>query len=509
LPRRILLILALACALGSCAAPQDVAPSTSSAAGYYGQIRERPPLLEAFLRRFPKGGDLHNHLSGAVYAESLIGWAGDDGLCVDRPTLTLKPPPCDAARNLPAVADAARDSALYSALIQAFSMRDFVPGRESGHDHFFASFAKFGAATARRSGDMLAEAATRAAADRVSYLELMESPGMSAARQLGAKHGWNDDLDRQREALMQDGMAEIVAAARRDVDAAEARMRVLLNCAKSAAPPGCQVTIRYLAQVIRTFPPEQVFAQSVLAFELGRADPRFVGLNLVAPEDDPVTLRDYDLQMRMLGFLTTRFPAVKLTLHAGELTLGLVPPEALRSHIRGAVEVAGARRIGHGVDIMYEDDAVGLLTEMARRRIDVEINLSSNDQILAVRGKAHPFETYRRFGVPVTLSTDDEGVSRIDLTHEYLRASLTYDLSYEDLKTLARNSLEYAFLSGESLWRDLRPFTPIAACAATPLGAVEPAESCRAYLAASERARQQWQLEAEFAAFETRRWDLP
>src|SRR5258708_25760369 len=117
--------------------------------------------------------------------------------------------------------------------------------------------------------------------------------------------------------------------------------------------------------------------------------------------------------MRMLGFLTTRFPAVNATLDAGELTLGLVPPEALRSHIRGAVEITGARRIGHGVDTLYDNDAVGLLIEMARRRIDVEINLSSNDQILGVRGKAHPFETYRRFGVPLTLSTDHERASPI------------------------------------------------------------------------------------------------
>jgi hypothetical protein len=109
----------------------------------------------------------------------------------------------------------------------------------------------------------------------------------------------------------------------------------------------------------------------------------------------------------------------------------------------------------------------------------------------------------------VTLSTDDEGVSRIDLTHEYLRAALTYDLSYEDLKTLARNSLEYAFLPGESLWHELWPFIPVTACAATALGAAEPAETCRMYLAANERARQQWQLEAELAAFEAQRWDLP
>jgi adenosine deaminase len=503
--RSIVRVVVIAALVGGCA-PSARIDAHSSTARYYGELREQPALLEAFLRRMPKGGDLHNHLSGAIYAESFIGWAVADGLCVERATATLRPPPCAPAMGTPALADALSEPDFYAMLIRAFSMRDFVPGRESGHDHFFASFGKFGAATTRRLGDMLAEAATRAAADRVDYLELMESPGMGVARQLGAKHGWRDDLDALRAELMQDGMSNIVAAARRDIDAGEARMRTTLGCGTAAPPPACQVTIRYLAQVIRTFPPAQIFAQSVLAFELARADPRFVGLNLVAPEDDPVTLRDYDGQMRILGFLSSRFPTVRLTLHAGELSIGLVPPEYLRSHIRGAVEVAGARRIGHGVDIMYEDDPLSLLAEMAERRVLVEINLTSNDVILGVSGKAHPFETYRRFGVPVTLSTDDEGVSRIDLTHEYLRAALTYDLSYDDLKTLARNSLEYAFLPGDSLWRGVRPFVPADACAAMPLGAVDPEPKCRTFLATSERARQQWRLEADFVAFEALRW---
>jgi adenosine deaminase len=499
---RVVLVFAVAGAIGGCVATTSPPAAPASAARYYGEIRREPVPLEAFLRRMPKGGDLHNHLSGAIYAENLIAWATADGLCVERVSMTLKPPPCDPGKGVPALAKTLPDAKLHAALIRAFSMRDFVPDGESGHDHFFASFDKFGAATSRRSGDMLAEAATRAAADSVSYLELMESPGMGAARQLGAKHGWRDDFEGLRAELMQDGMAEIVAAARRDIDSSEARMHALLGCAGAAPPAGCRVTIRYLAQVIRTFPPAQVFAQTVLAFELARSDPRVVGLNFVAPEDDPVTLRDYDTQMRIIGFLSARYPAVGVTLHAGELTLGLVPPEDLRSHIRGAVEIAGARRIGHGVDIMYEDDPIGLLTEMAQRRILVEINLTSNDLILGVRGKAHPFETYRRYGVPVTLSTDDEGVSRIDLTHEYLRAALTYDLSYDDLKTLARNSLEYAFLSGDSLWRATRPFAPVAACAATALGGAAPPADCRAFLAASARARQQWRLEGDFAAFE-------
>src|SRR5690606_9778653 len=126
--------------------------------------------------------------------------------------------------------------------------------------------------------------------------------------------------------------------------------------------------------------------------------------------------------MRMIAHLRRAHPEVPVTLHAGELSAGMVPPEDLRFHIREAVEVAGARRIGHGVDIMHEEDAIGLLEEMARREVLVAINLTSNDVILGVAGSRHPVPVYRRFGVPLALSTDDEGVSRSDLTQEYIRA---------------------------------------------------------------------------------------
>src|SRR5262249_16997594 len=155
-------------------------------------------------------------------------------------------------------------------------------------------------------------------------------------------------------------------------------------------------------------------------------------------------------------------PEVNISLHAGELALGLVPPLELRHHIRLAVEEGHAKRLGHAVAIGYEDDAFGLLKELAQRQVDVEINLTSNDQILALVGPAHPFMDYRRAGVPVTISTDDDGVSRSDLTHEYQRATETYDLSYGDLKSIVRNSIAMSFLAGPSLWQSTRPFTPVA-----------------------------------------------
>jgi adenosine deaminase/adenosine deaminase CECR1 len=210
--------------------------------------------------------------------------------------------------------------------------------------------------------------------------------------------------------------------------------------------------------------------------------------------------------MEMLKFLASVAPEqLNIALHAGELTLGLVPPEELRFHIREAVEVGQARRIGHGVDIAYESDALELLKEMRERGVLVEICLTSNDVILNVRGDDHPLPLYLEAGVPVTLATDDEGIARIDLTHEYLRAALTYDLGYRELKTMARNSLAHSFLPGAPLLQPgISALTQ--ACAGDTLGSESPTRACADFLASSERARAQWRLEAEFVAFEALGW---
>ena len=261
--------------------------------------------------------------------------------------------------------------------------------------------------------------------------------------------------------------------------------------------PGCGVTVRYLYQVLRGLPKEQVFAQILLGFELAKADPRFVGLNLVMPEDWYVPMHDFELHMKMLDYLHGVYPKVHISLHAGELAMGLVPPEGLSFHIRQSIEKGHAERIGHGVSVMNERDATGLLQEMARRKVLVEICLTSNDVILGVRGDEHPLPVYLRYGVPVALATDDQGVSRSDMTHEYVRAAETYHLKYADLKRLARQSLEHSFLPGESLFSSPQN-RPVDACTASG----KPSAGCQKFLDANERARVQWKLEEQFAEFE-------
>jgi hypothetical protein len=417
-----------------------------STAEYFESIRTQPSLLFAFLRRMPKGADLHNHLSGAIYAESFIAWAVRDGLCVNVTTSSLVP--CDAAGLLPKAATALSDVNLYEQLLEAFSMRGWFPDHESGHDHFFATFGKFGAATNGHTADMLVEVRSRAARENLQYLELMFNPDNGQAAALGRKVGWNEDLRKLREQLLSSGLPEIIAAASRSLDQIEAAEKQQMHCGQQQPDPGCNVQARYLYQVARGLSPEMVFAQILAGFELASRDPRVVGLNLVMAEDWYVPLHDFNLHMQMLDFLHALYPKVHITLHAGELTPTVAAPEDM-FHIRASIERGHAERIGHGVDVMQEQDPTALLKQMAEKHILVEVCLTSNDVILGVSGARHPLPMYLKWGVPVALATDDAGVSRSSISAEYQRAVETYHFNYPELKKLVRASVAFSFVPAQ------------------------------------------------------------
>jgi len=508
---RSLHLAAIVCLLsGLCLAQvsrvqSDVEKNEEKTAKYFESVRHQPGLLLAFLQGMPKGGDLHVHLAGAIYAESMIDWASENALCVDRSTSKLIRTACDSCEPYkvkPSVRCAYQDHILYDQLVDAWSMRNWHREEESGHDHFFATFEKFMPALEKHVGDAFAEVASRAAADHLQYVELMNTADGAQAAILGSNIGWDDDFNKLRDKLLAGGMADVVASVRSQLDSDEARKKELLHCGMAQAAPGCEVTIHYLYQVLRGLPREQVFAQILLGFELSKADPRFVGFNLVMPEDYYVPMHDFDLHMRIIEALHKFYPATHVSLHADELVLGLVPPEGMRFHIRESIERGGAERIGHGVAVMSENDPIGLLHEMAKKNVLVEICLTSNDVILGVSGDRHPLPVYLKYGVPVALATDDEGVSRGDMTHEYLRAVETYGLSYADLKRMARASLEHSFIPGGSLWVDGRELRLATACAGDKASGERVSGTCQKFIETNERARVQWQLEEAFAEFE-------
>jgi len=475
-------------------------------ARYLDSVRKQPSLLLAFLHDVPKGGDLHNHLDGAIYAEDLLDFAASDNFCVDRTTSRLIAPPCDACDRYtakPGIRCAYADQLLYDQIINTWSMRNWEPGDGSAHDHFFDTFDKFGLASHGHTAEAVSTVINRAAREHVQYIEFMHTADGMAAAELGLKSGWDPDFAKMRDKLLAGGLKEIAAATSKTLAEDDGRAYSELHCGTPQAEPGCEVTVRFIYQVLRGLPPEAVFAQILLGFELASSDLHFVGLNLVMPEDWYVPIHDFNQHMAMIDYLHGVYPKVHIMLHAGELAMGMVKPEDLSFHIRASVEKGHAERIGHGVSVMLEKDPIGLMKEMAARNVLVEINLTSNDEILGVSGDDHPLPVYMKYGVPVALSTDDEGVARSDMTHEYLRAVQGYKLSYTDLKRMTRMSLEHSFLPGKSLWATTKgAFRPVSACAADALGAERPSSACQKFLAANEHAREQWKLEKELSAFE-------
>ena len=527
-----LFVFVLSCLLlvGACSTSSPVhrpSPPVSEATEATGQWlerhRDRPPLLRDFLEQMPKGGDLHTHLTGAVYAETYLEWAVEQDLCA-----RLDPGRLVSCSSLPGSAAAGSAAAppltadsvqstpsLYNEMVDALSLRNLDVRSVTGREQFFATFGRFGAVyrdRPLRAGDAIAELVRRAARQNVHHVEMIvfDAPftqtGGREVDSLAATVRNTDDWSVLQSQLQAAGMDETVAAGRQFLDRAEARADSLLGCGTHTAEPGCEVTRRYRMHALRVLAPRVVFARLLYGMKRAATDPRVKAIDMVAPEDNRIALRDYDRHLRMLQFLrgsvNQEQDSVHVGLHAGELALGLVPPQHLDDHVRQAVEVAGADRVGHAVDVGFETNTTGLLETMRDRGVAVEVCLTSNEVILGVRGDSHPLPDFLDAGVPVVLATDDEGVARIDLTHEYQRAATRYGLDYRTLKTISRNSLYHSFLDGNSLWASSDYETYAAPCTAADPASPGVPSRCQSFLDANPKAAAEWRLERDFVRFE-------
>jgi len=433
---------------------------------YFEKIRNNRAALTAFFSQMPKGGDLHNHLTGAIYAESFLNFAIDQKLWVNLKTLAL------SARD-PAAGNGSNGSdgsstnvdyvridtfctkwdypALKQRLIQDWSIKDFYPGLAASDQHFFDAFGKFpkllGWDDAHRA---LMQLKQRALAENVQYLEVMI---------------WSCPSNFPVTSAEQYNTVLRTAAATKDTNSLYQTFQSLYNTMQADAAKNAQTfsdelssmhqqglddasfTMRYQLALRRESSPMDIFKALMASFKAADLNPLIGGINFVNREDGELSMQDYYLHMLMFRFMHRKFPTVPFSLHAGELTLGLVRPEDLTWHINDAVFVAGANRIGHGVDMAYERNSRSLLQYMSRSRTAIEINLSSNEYILGVRDDAHPIQLYAENKVPIVISTDDPGVLRTNLTEQFVLLAMRYrQLRYADIRQFVLNSIEYSFI---------------------------------------------------------------
>jgi adenosine deaminase/adenosine deaminase CECR1 len=454
---------------------------------YYAQLVSggRPQLAELnlLMTMLPKGGDLHHHYSGAIYAETYIEWVEKQGYCIYRANdpanghlqyhIETKPVPA-SDKNCLTVDAVRKDNRFYRDILMQWSDKDYD---NHSHDqtppdeHFFDTFGLFGPISTYATKEGLKQLKARAKAENLQYIETMlrsapatDNPALAAAIDALPQNA-NDEAVNQALSPFADFLDKDEPAQQRIADFVKG------VADDTAGLDDADFTLRVQTYVSRNNAPSKVFSGLYAAFAASQNNPMIVGVNIVGPENGYVALRDYKLHMKMFRFLKRRFPSVRLALHAGELTLGMVPPEELRSHIRDAIEIAGAERIGHGVDVTYEDRPDQLIDTLKKKNAAVEVNLSSNAFILGVQKEAHPVTVYLHHHVPFVISTDDAGVSRNNLSGEYLLFASRYQPSYDTLKQTVYNSIRYSFLAPQDKAKQLRlldeRFTTFEAAVAT------------------------------------------
>jgi adenosine deaminase len=433
---------------------------------YFESIRNNTVELTAFFSAMPKGGDLHNHYSGSVYAETYINYVVAQDYVINTNTLEVKEtaPNGDKAWVKFSKLNATGQLATYKQkLIQKWSVKDYNGVSYPSDKQFFETFSGFGIAnnSQARLDTGILELKRRAQKENVSYIETMftgipnniKFADTSFNTKLEYALNMRDEavtasiLEKMYETVEDKGAKKCVASFNEELTAMHNGLGI----------DDATFTMRYQTYVTRVVPPADVFKSMVLCFESANTNPLVVGVNIVAPEDNEVSMRDYWLHMQMFKFCHSKFPNVKYAMHAGELTIGLVKPEELTWHINEAVHTAGANRIGHGVDMPYEHNSYDLLRYMAKHNIAIEINLYSNEFILKVKDDEHPISMYKQFGVPIVICTDDAGVLRSNLIHQYVLLAKRYkDVSYTDIKHYVFNSIDYSFIKDEAVKEKLK-----------------------------------------------------
>ncbi|MGL5742110.1 MAG: adenosine deaminase family protein [Legionella sp.] len=483
------------CFIAFCFAPL----AEASVQLHFDQIKKDATALYAFFKSMPKGGELHYHLSGGAYPEVMLGLAAKDNYCLDTKTwgISKNTENCDGVDTK----ELLNHPLLYENAISSWSMKDFVSGKESGHDHFFNSFYKFHVIVADHQPELIAAVLETAAAQNEQYMELMLLPDNAHSLSFGDLLKKAPSFSEKRAILLanQDFQNNI------DYTAIEAnrilkQARKELGCEANPEKDACKIKVKFLYYSLREQPLDNMFAQTLNAFEAVAQSMKnngsLVGVNLVQPEDGIISLQNYHQQMQIYNYLHELYPQVNISLHAGELTQELVTPEDMNYHIHDALFTGHAQRIGHGVDIAYENKASATLDYMATQHKPVEINLISNLKILNVSGSQSPLNYYLKHHVPVVLSTDDEGILRTNLSLQYVEAVLGHGLDYPTLKQINRNALTYAFLPGKSIWSDASNAQLIEECQDLN------SKHCEQFIKTSEKAQLQWEMEQKLRVFE-------
>jgi len=413
--------------------------------------------IAQFVAAMPKGGDIHHHYTGSIPVEVYLDWAKAMGKSYNTDpkikSLFVNSP----CKNCISIDELQKNQKLLDKWsIEGFSMpcngrMDVLKSSE-----YFFTVPNFGAGLElRNEKDGFVYLKKQAIKEKVQYIESIYEAPSSQSLKASFPAYCDDSLNFYQNKKDTLKARQLLSLMFKKMESDAAYTKYIQNFIQTTKKSHEGIddslfTLRLQTYVFRLQANSVVFKDLYACFKTVSLDKSglFVGVNIVGPENNENSLKNYWLHMQMFKLLKQKFSSVRIAMHAGELVPALVKNENLRFHIKDAIEVAGAERIGHGVDIAYEDKSIEVLKKMKEKNIPVEINLTSNEFILGIGiSNTHPIALYYQAGVPIVISSDDPGVSRASLTNEYFKLATRHAFSYKQIKSFVYNSIQYSFLN--------------------------------------------------------------
>ena len=227
-------------------------PDAGSPAERFELAKRTQPELVAFLRRFPKGADLHNHAGGAVYSDYVIDEARAKGLRYDPGSRGFTASEGDHTVGLDQLE---ADAAMLKAFFETVSMRGWYPHTRRRPPPLLRDLLvpRLGPANAAQ---VLAEIVRRNRYQNVNYLELMINavPPEAWERFYAVSADFDvDDLPGSLapfESLIAD--AAIGRSFTEYIDELEAEVSGQLGLSPALGEPGTESAVAYIGSLLRT-----------------------------------------------------------------------------------------------------------------------------------------------------------------------------------------------------------------------------------------------------------------
>ena len=173
-------------------------------------------------------------------------------------------------------------------------------------------------------------------------------------------------------------------------------------------------------------------AQRVTDFAIANKD-TFVGIDIADNEEG------FDSKPFAPVFKRAAAAGLGITVHSGEAA----HPKAA-SWILDAIEVLGAQRIGHGVQI-YRDETV--MKIVRDRKIPLELCPTSNMLTQVIPNlREHPLKKYLDYGILTTINTDDPVIFNTNLNREYRICRELIGMTEAELERCAHIAAENSFI---------------------------------------------------------------